>query len=92
MFLEIPQNWQENTCAWVSFLVKVQARGLQIYYKRDSGTGVFCEFCGISKNTFFTEHLRMTASAVRNPSGGCWIEKVSFLYKQCKTSKILKNI
>ena len=22
----------------------------------------FCEFCGISKNTFFTEHLRVTAS------------------------------
>ena len=25
-----------------------------------------CEFCKISKNTFFTEHLRMTASA-KNP-------------------------
>ena len=25
-----------------------------------------CEFCGISKNTFFTEHLRETASAKKN--------------------------
>ena len=25
-----------------------------------------CEFCKIFKNTFFTEHLRMTASAVSN--------------------------
>ena len=25
VFLEISQNWQENTCAWVSFLIKLQA-------------------------------------------------------------------
>ena len=25
-----------------------------------------CEFCEIFKNTFFTEHLRTTASVVRN--------------------------
>ena len=25
-----------------------------------------CEFCEISKNTFFTEHLRTTASDIRN--------------------------
>ena len=29
--------------------------------KRDSGTGVFCEFSEISNNNFFTEHLRVTA-------------------------------
>ena len=28
----------------------------------DSGTGDFCEFCEIYKNTFFTEHLQTTAS------------------------------
>ena len=44
--LEISQNSQENTCARVCFLVKL----------------FFCEFSEISKNTFFTEHLRMTAS------------------------------
>ena len=31
MFLEISQNSQENTCARVSFLVKLQASGLQLY-------------------------------------------------------------
>ena len=49
MFLEISQNSQENTCARVSFLTKLQAWG--------------CEFCKISKNTFFfTEYLWATAS------------------------------
>ena len=26
----------------------------------------FCELCEISKNTFFTEHIRMTASVIKN--------------------------
>ena len=30
-----------------------------------TGTGVFCEFCKISKNTFFTEHHRATASKTK---------------------------
>ena len=45
------------------FFNKVPGLGLQLYLKRDSGTGVSCEFCEISKNTFFTEHLWATASA-----------------------------
>ena len=40
VFLEILQNQQENTCAKVSFLIKLQASGLQLY-KRVSDTGVF---------------------------------------------------
>ena len=40
VFLEISQNLQENTCARVSFLIKLQALRLQLYEKRDSGTGV----------------------------------------------------
>ena len=35
LFLKILKNSQENTCARVSFLIK-----LQLYY-RDPGTGVF---------------------------------------------------
>ena len=35
---------------------------LQLYQKRDSGTCVFLWICEISKNTFFTENLRATAS------------------------------
>ena len=30
-FLEISQNSLENTCARVSFLIKLQALGLQLY-------------------------------------------------------------
>ena len=43
VFLEITQNSQENTCTRVSFLIKLRAtllkKRLQIYEKRDSGTG-----------------------------------------------------
>ena len=31
VFLEISQNSQENTCARVCFLIKLQASGLQLY-------------------------------------------------------------
>ena len=31
MFLEISQNSQKNTCARDSFLIKLQASGLQLY-------------------------------------------------------------
>ena len=49
VFFEILQNSQENTCARVFFLIKLQASSL---------TQVFsCEFFEISKNTFFIEHL-----------------------------------
>ena len=48
VLLEISQNSQESTCARVFFLIKLQ--------------DFFGEFCKISKNTFFTEHLRTTAS------------------------------
>ena len=43
---------QENICDRVSFLIKLQA----------SAPVFSCEFCKISKNTFFTEHLWVTAS------------------------------
>ena len=44
VFLEISQNSPENTCARVSFLIKLQARGLAQVFS--------CEFCKISKKTF----------------------------------------
>ena len=35
------------------------------FIKKETLTQVFsCEFCEISKNTFFKEHLRMTASTM----------------------------
>ena len=61
MFLEISQNSLENTCARASFLIKLQARPATLLEKRLAH--VFsCEFCEISKNTFFTEHRWTTAS------------------------------
>ena len=54
VFLEIWQNSQENTVAIVSFLIKMDAS----FIEKESLTQVlFCEFCEISKNIFFTEHL-----------------------------------
>ena len=35
------QDSQENTCARVSFLIKLQALGLKLYFKKGSGAGVF---------------------------------------------------
>ena len=51
VFLEILQNSQESTSVRDSFLIKLQA------FKKESLMQVLsCEFCRISKNTFFTEH------------------------------------
>ena len=55
MFLEISQSSLKNTCARVSFLIKLQVSG--------SGASVFAmNFVKFSKNTIFTEHLWTTAS------------------------------
>ena len=64
MFLEISQNSLENTCAKVSFLIKLQASGVQLYQKKNVAQKFSCEFCEISKNTTFTEHLWTTASVI----------------------------
>ena len=59
MFLKISQNSRENTSARASFLIKRSATLL----KKETLAQVFSgEFCKISKNTFFTEHLWATAS------------------------------
>ena len=60
VFVKLSQNSQENTCVEVSFLINVQAWGLQLYLKRDSDTVFSCEFCKTFKNKFFTEYLRVS--------------------------------
>ena len=62
LYLEIFQNSQENTCARVSFLIKLQAWARNFIKKETLVQALSCEFCEISWNTFFTEHLRATAS------------------------------
>ena len=52
VILEISQNSQENTCASACNFIKKETLA-QVFS---------CEFCGISKNIFFTEHLWTTAS------------------------------
>ena len=48
---------QEDTCTGVSFQVKMQAEGLQIYRKRDPAQVFSCEFCEMFKNSYFVERL-----------------------------------
>ena len=57
MFLKISQNSQENTCAWVSFLIKLQASGIRpatLLKKRLRHRCYPMNFA----TPFLTEHLR----------------------------------
>ena len=42
------------------FLIKLQAEACNFIKKETLGQVFLCDFCEIFKNTFFTEHLRMT--------------------------------
>ena len=54
-----------NTCVRVSFLTELQALACN-FIEKETLTQVFsCEFCEISNNTFFIEHLQATASALK---------------------------
>ena len=64
VFLEILQNSQEKTCAKV-FFNKVAGLRLVTLLKKTLAQVLFCEFCEISKNTFFTEHLRWLLLDIR---------------------------
>ena len=54
---KISQNSQENTCARVAFLIKLQADACNFIKKVTLAQVFSCEFCEIFKNTFFMEHL-----------------------------------
>ena len=61
VFLNILRNSQKNTSARVSFIVKEA----WIFIKNEILAQVFsCEFLKIFRNTFFTENLGATASAL----------------------------
>ena len=61
LFLKISQYSLDNTYVGVSFN---KVAGLQAcnFIKETPAQVFFCEYCEIFKNTFFTEHLRETAS------------------------------
>ena len=68
VFLEISQNSQESTSARIYFLAKLQASGLQLFYKETLAQTLSGEFCQISRSTFLTEHLWTTASDLQKQS------------------------
>ena len=47
VFLKISQNSLENTCARVSFLIRLQSSGLQLIKKEALAQVFSCEFCKI---------------------------------------------
>ena len=58
VFLKISQNLQENTCARVSFLIKLQVEACN-FIKIETLAQVFSsEFSKGFKNVFFIEHLQ----------------------------------
>ena len=62
VFLNILRNSQQNVCARVSFLIKLQAKTCNFIKKETLEHVFYCEFWDIFKNTFFAEHLWITAS------------------------------
>ena len=91
VLLEISQNSRENTCARVSPVPESQACNV---IKKETLAQVFsCEFCEISKNQFFAEHLWTTVSACRCSSRysqtlygymGCLLHLLMFDVFNCK--------
>ena len=78
VFLKISQNPQENTCARVSFLIKLKASAYNFIKKMTLARVFSCEFCKIFNNTFSTEYLQTTASVVILLI--YWMRKTTFLY------------
>ena len=64
LLLEISQNSQENTCDRASFLINLQAEACNFIIKETLAQVVSCEFCEISKNTFFYRTPPVAASLV----------------------------
>ena len=62
VLLEISQNPQENTCARVPFLIKMQAETCNFLKNETLAQVFFCEFCEISKNTFPYRTPQLAAS------------------------------
>ena len=63
--LEISQNSEENICAGVLFLIKLQSGGLKLYQKQTLAQVFSGRFCKVFSNAYFEEHLRTVASKKR---------------------------
>ena len=62
MFLKILQNLQENVCARVSFIVKLQAASN--FIKKETPADFPMNFAEIVRTPFITEHPQTTASVL----------------------------
>ena len=82
MFLKISLNSQENTCARVSFLIKLQAEAYNFFQKKTLAETFSCTFCLIFRSTFSTEHLRVTASMGKKWEASTIIESKRHLWFQ----------
>ena len=94
VFLEISQNWQENTSARVSFLIKLQAEVCN-FIKKETLAEVFsCEFCEIYKNTFLHRTLLVIASVpdlLISHKARCSSLEVALLFSVKKFSSMWSN-
>ena len=64
MLLKLSQNSQENTCAGVSFLIRLQASACNLIKKKTLSQVFSCKFCEISKNTFFYRTPSVAVSSI----------------------------
>ena len=58
MFLENLQNLQENTCARVSFLIKLKAEACNFIKKETLAQVFLVNFANFLKTPFLTEHIQ----------------------------------
>ena len=58
MFLENLQNLQENTCARVSFLIKLKAEACNFIKKETLAQVFLVNFAYFLRTTFLTEHIQ----------------------------------
>ena len=61
MFLKISQNLLENTCARVSFLIKLQAAPETLFKKEFLAQLFYSEFCEFFKDSYFEKYLQTTS-------------------------------
>ena len=81
MLLNILQNSQENTS--VFFFIKSQVSACKFIKKETLIQVFFSEFCKSFKSNFFTEHLRMTASATAKVSSHLTNQCFDFVEIKC---------
>ena len=88
MSLNIFKNSQENTGTRTSFLIKLQTSGLSrvTSLKKESGTGVLCEFLKLLQSTFFKHFWCMLLKVI------CFFcLKTFFCFQAGVFSRILQN-